>query len=373
MEKKKTVREANRTGGLDNTLILSAIGDVFIGGTVRLIGGRTVASNEQLGKKAFDKVLPYFHNSDFNFCNLEGPLANKGELQPGRSAALRGYPSMVEVLKKARIDFVSLANNHIMDYGWEGFAETTETLKQNGIGFSGGGKDIEEARRPALVNKKGLTVGLLSYTANVNVPLGFQAAQGKPGLAPVRISPFFSPDHTNKEDLEALQKDIETCLEKVDFLIVSFHWGVSEGGTHTIALHQQSIAHHAIDAGADLILGHHPHAIQGVEIYRDKPICYSLGHFTFAYFTAKEGFPKETMLFQCRISPHRIHEAKFLPAFISKKGQPEILSPDDPKGSEIVALMKKLCSDLGTKLVVQKQTGEINFKQAAPSAPTKKI
>jgi len=365
MEKKKKAEEKNKAGKLDGQLMLSAVGDVFIGGTVCLIGGRTEASDEKQGAKAFDKVLTYFHNSDFNFCNLEGPLSKKGKLQPGRSAALRAYPGMVKVLKKAEIDFVSLANNHIMDYGWEGFADTIKTLSQNGIGFSGGGKNIEEARKPAIVEKKGLTVGLLSYTANVNVPLGFQAAQGKPGLAPVRISPFFSPDHTNKEDIEALQKDIQKCREMVDFVIVSFHWGVSEGGTHTIALHQQSIAHHAIDAGADLILGHHPHAIQGVELYRNKLICYSLGHFAFAYFTAKEGFPRETMLFQCRISRHKVHEAGFLPAFISKEGQPEILSPDDRKGLEIVSLMRKLCADLGTKLIVHKQTGEIIFKSAA--------
>lgn len=344
-------------------LVLSAVGDVFIGGTIRMQDGRVVESDEEAGKAALDKVLPYFLGSDVNFCNLEGPLSTRGKSQPGRSAALRGYPSMVEVLKKGKFDFVSVANNHIMDYGWDAFSETMDILRQNGIFFSGGGKDIEEARKPALINKKGLNVGLLSYTANVNVPLGFQAAEGKAGLAPIRISPFFSPDHTNKQDIEALRTDIEKWQRLVDFLVVSFHWGVSEGGTHTVALHQESIAHQAIDAGADLVLGHHPHAIQAVEIYRDKPICYSLGHFVFAFFTMEEGFPRETMLLQCRISRHRVHEVKFLPAFISREGQPEIVSPESDKGLEIVTLMTKLSGEVKTKLVVNHKTGEVIFKK----------
>jgi poly-gamma-glutamate capsule biosynthesis protein CapA/YwtB (metallophosphatase superfamily) len=359
----KTGRRESRAAGSDGQLLLSAVGDVFLAGTVRLVDGRMAETDEQLGKTAFNRVLPYFQNSDVNFCNLEVPLSTKGNSKPGRPAALRSYPSMVEVLKKGRIDFVSLANNHMLDYGLDAMFETIEILGQNGIGHSGAGRNIEEARRPALVKKKGLTAGLLSYTTNTNLPMGFQATQEKPGLAPVRVSPFFYPGHTNKQDVEALQKDVEQWRALVDFLVVSFHWGVSDGGTYTVALHQQVIAHHAIDAGADLILGHHPHAIQGVEIYRNKPICYSLGHFFFAFFTKGGGFPRETMLFQCRISPHRVHEAKFFPAFISAEQQPEVLSPEEGKGLEIVSLTKKLCSEFGTKLVVQRQTGEVIFKK----------
>jgi poly-gamma-glutamate capsule biosynthesis protein CapA/YwtB (metallophosphatase superfamily) len=363
MGKKKGCKESERSE-FGDFLVLSAVGDVFLGGTIRLIQGRTVESDEKQSKATLDKVLPYFRASDVNFCNLEGTLSDQGMPQPGRSAALRGYPSGVETLKKAKIDFVSVANNHVMDYGWEAFADTLERLTLNKIGFSGGGKDIEAARTPALVKKKGMTIGLLSYTCNVNVPLGFQAADGKPGLAPIRISPFFWPDHTNKQDIKALRQDIEKWRKQVDFLAVSVHWGVSESGTYTTALHQQSIAHQAIDAGADLILGHHPHAIQGIELYKDKPICYSLGHFALDFFLDEEGFPRETMLFQCRISPHHVEEASFLPAFISpKKGQPEVLLPNEGKGLEIVSLMRELSSEFGTKLTIKGGAVEIALKR----------
>jgi poly-gamma-glutamate synthesis protein (capsule biosynthesis protein) len=358
--------KANKRGrgkesqGSDNQLLLTAVGDVFLPGTVRFVDGKIVASDEELGKTVFDKVAPYFEKSDINFCNLEAALSNKGAPQAGRYASFRSYPSMVEVLKKGRIDFVSVANNHSIDYGWEALSDTMDLLNQNGIGFSGGGKNIEEARKPALIEKKGLTIGLLSYTANVNTPFGFKASPDREGLAPMRISPFFLPDHINQEDVEAMQKDVKKWERLVDFLVVSFHWGISEGGTHTVALHQKIIARHAVHAGADLILGHHSHALQAIEIYKNKPICYGLGNFVFAL---EEGFPRETMLFQCRISRHKIHEIKFLPAYVSEHGQPEVVSPEQGEGLEIVSLMRKLCLPFGTKLAVRNQTGEVFLKR----------
>lgn len=345
--------------GKSDRLLLTAVGDVFLPGTVRFVDGKVLSSDEELGKTVFDRVAPYFQKSDVNFCNLEAALSNKGNPQAGRYAAFRSFPSMIEVLKKGKIDFVSVANNHSIDYGWEALSDTLDLLRQNGIGFSGGGRNMEEARKPALVKKKGLTIGLLSYTANVNTPMGFKASEEREGLAPVRISPFFLPDHTNQEDLEAMQKDVREWKPRVDFLVVSFHWGISEGGTHTVALHQKVIAHKAVNAGADLVLGHHAHAIQAVEIYRNKPICYGLGNFVFAL---EEGFPRETMLFQCLISRHKIHEVKFLPAYVSKQGRPEVVSPEQGHGLEIVSLMKKLCSKFGTRVVTQKQAEEVILK-----------
>jgi poly-gamma-glutamate synthesis protein (capsule biosynthesis protein) len=271
---------------------------------------------------------------------------------------------MADVLKKAGIDFVSLANNHSQDYGWEALSDTMARLKKKGIGFSGAGKNLEEARKPALVEKGGLTIGLLSYTANVNTPFGFKASEEREGLAPVRISPFFLPDHTNQEDIEAMRSDIEKWKTRVDFLAVSFHWGISEGGTHTVSLHQEVIGRHAVDAGADLVLGHHAHAIQPVEIYRGKPICYGLGNFVFAL---EEGFPRETMLFQCRFSRHKVHEMSFLPAYTSRQNRPEVVSPESAEGRKVVSIMERICPPFGTKPVVGKDGENVILKKGKPS------
>lgn len=330
---------------MDEKLTLTAVGDVFLAGSFRFSGRDPVESDEKSGKAVFDKILPYF-DSDINFCNLEAALAKGGMLQAGRSLAFRSYPGMVEVLKKARIDFVSLANNHSMDYGWSALEETRQILMKNGIGFSGAGENIFAARRPAILKKKGLTIGLLSYCTNLNAPFDFQATREKPGLATVRVSSFFAPPHTNAEDFEALKEDVRQWRSSVDFLIVSCHWGVSDKGSHTIALHQTAMAHEAIDAGADLILGHHPHAIQGIEVYQGKPICYSLGNFVFPL----PEFPRETMLIRCKISSHRVHEIRFHPALVSRDNPAEVLNAQSGLGPEIVSLMKKLCSQLGSKV-----------------------
>lgn len=337
-------------------LTFTAVGDVFMPGTVRWSNGDFPAVDEETGKQVLDKVSPYFAKSDLNFCNLEAPVSDKGKPASGRAAAFRSYPSMVEVLKKAGISFVSLANNHTQDYGWEALRDTIERLDQVGIGHSGAGKNLAAARKPAIIEIAGLTIGLLSYTANVNTPMGFKASAEREGLNPMRISPFFLPDHVNMEDVEAMRQDVARWHKETDFLAVSCHWGISEGGTHTVTRHQEVIAHHAVDAGADLVIGHHPHALQAIEIYNDKAIAYSLGNFV---FSLEEDFPRESMLFQCVFSKHKIHDIKFLPSYMSPVNQPEVFSPDEGQGLKVMVLMKRLCADYGVTLQVRPGTGEV--------------
>ena len=200
-----------------------------------------------------------------------------------------------------------------------------------------------------------MTIGLLSYTANVNTPMGFKASANRQGLNPMRISPLL-PDHVNMEDIEAMQEDVAKWQKETDFLAVSCHWGISEGGTHTVTQHQEIIAHHAVDAGADLVIGHHPHALQPLEIYKGKAIVYSLANFVFGL---EEDFPRENMMFQCVFSKHKIHEFKFLPCYMNKANQPEVVSPEDEEGQKVVALMKKLCARYGVTLSVKARTGEV--------------
>jgi poly-gamma-glutamate synthesis protein (capsule biosynthesis protein) len=361
------VKEKRTTtkGGETVPLLFTAAGDVFLPGTVRYMDGKVDATDKKRAKIVMDAVAPYFKRSDVNFCNLESPITDLGAPLAGRYASFRSYPEMADALKKAGIDFVSLANNHSQDYGWEALVDTMERLKKRGIGFSGAGRNLAEARKPALVTKGGLQIGLLSYTANVNTPFGFKAGVEREGLAPVRISPFFLPDHTNEEDIEAMRQDIETWKKRVDFLAVSFHWGISEGGTHTVSLHQKVMAHHAVDAGADLILGHHAHALQPVEIYRGKPICYGLGNFVFAL---EEGFPRETMLFQCRFTRHKVHELSFLPVHTSRENRPEVVSPESAEGQKVVSILEKICPRFGTKPVVQKGSESVLLKKGKADA-----
>jgi poly-gamma-glutamate synthesis protein (capsule biosynthesis protein) len=340
---------------MEENLTITAAGDVFMPGTVRWSNGDYVENDKKSGKNVLDKVAPYFLKSDINFCNLEAPISDKGKPIAGRSAAFRSYPGMEEILKKSGITFVSLANNHSLDYGWEALSDTMERLKSAGIGYSGAGKNLDEARKPAVVEKKSMKIALLSYTANVNTPMGFKASANRHGLNPMRISPLL-PNHVNMEDIEAMQEDVAKLQKETDFLAVSCHWGISEGGTHTVTQHQEIIAHSAIDAGADMIIGHHPHALQPVEIYKEKAIIYSLANFVFGL---EEDFPKENILFQCLFSKHKINEVKFLPCYMSNDNTPEIVSPEDNNGQKVINLMRKLCAKYNISLRVKQETGEV--------------
>jgi len=348
----------------EEKFVLSVAGDVSLPGTILFASGKIIASDEEKGKKVLDHVAPYFRASQFNFFNLESPISSKGQPAPIKPSCFRSYPSMLEVLKKSRIDFVGVANNHTLDYGWEALEDTLELLRQNGIAYSGAGKNIAEARKPAIVRKDGMTVGFLSYTANVNTPLGFQASEARHGLAPMRISPFIVPDHCNKEDLEAMRNDVQKWKKEVDFLGVSFHWGISDGGTHTLTIHQEVMGRNAVEAGADLVVGHHSHALQAVEFYRGKPIVYGLGNFALSF---EEGFPRESMLLQCRISRHKVHELAFLPVYISDENRPEVVSPSSEDGQKVIAVMQKVCKPFGTEMVVTKGSEKVLLKGRAPA------
>ena len=111
---------------------------------------------------------------------------------------------------------------------------------------------------------------------------------------------------------------------------------------------------HAVEAGADLVVGHHSHALQAVEFYQGVPIVYGLGNF---YLSFEEGFPRESMLLQCTISqPHKIDELAFLPVYITDDNRPEVISPCSANGKRIVALMQKLCWEYGSTVVAEKCT-----------------
>ena len=168
----------------------------------------------------------------------------------------------------------SLANNHILDYYEEGLYDTQTILNEHEMAYSGAGKNIDEAKKPAIIEKNGIKIGLLSYTdmAEVtyrgNPPLMFIAGENKAGVAkrPIKF------DDSIKSDIDKLRKE-------VDILMVSLHWGYEE--SFEIWDSQVEFAHNLMDNGVDVILGHHAHQFQGVEIYKGKPIFYSLGNFIF--------------------------------------------------------------------------------------------
>ena len=242
-------------------------------------------------EELLEKIAPYFRQSAIAFCNCEWALTDRGEPWPGKAGRIiRSHPRNIQTFIGAGFDVVTLANNHVMNYGPDGLIQTLELLDGAGIKHCGAGMNLEEAHRPAIVEWNGLKVAFLGYTS-VFID-GFEAAKDKPGMAVLRIEssyripprlhevpglPMVVETIPNRVDSERMQADIAAARDLADAVVVSFHWGVSQGYQHLVQ-YQKIGGRAAIDAGADLVVGHHPHTVQPVEIYKGKVIAYSLAH-----------------------------------------------------------------------------------------------
>lgn len=218
----------------------------------------------------FYRVLPLLKKADLRFATLEAPLLGKNTPCSSGCMVFICDEGNIEGLKFAGIDVVSLAANHVMDGDREGLFKTIDLLDQNKIGHIGAGKNLGEARQPLVKEINGSKFGLLGY--NNIPPKEYEASDNRPGSA------WFDENY--------LIEDIKNLKPKVDIVIVSFHWGKEY--TALPNDEQKYFAHLAINEGADLIIGDHPHWIQSIEFYKDKPIFYSLGNFIFDQMWSEE-------------------------------------------------------------------------------------
>ena len=330
----------------------------------------------------FALSAPVIRKADIAFCQLERIFSKRGSLQVQLQAHhSRVDPRNASALTYGGFNVISFASNHCLDWGVEGFLDTVELLRGKGFQVVGVGKDIEEARRPVIIERKGTRVAFLAY--NSALPRGYEADVGKPGCAPLRAKTFYEQvdwqagtpprilTFTNGEDLEAMVTDIKKVRPTVDVLIVSMHWGIHFVPS-VIAMYQTEAGRAAIDAGADLILGHHAHILKGMEVYRGRPIFYSLGNFAFdvpAEFVLNDpgyqrmrqrypwevdpeyvgyGYPKDsrkTMLVNCVVSGKRIQRVSFLPALINKHAQPEILHAGDERFKDVLTYVESISKE----------------------------
>ncbi|MDX1610088.1 MAG: CapA family protein [Halofilum sp. (in: g-proteobacteria)] len=241
---------------------ITLVGDIMLGGSASEFMQRHGHDY------AFAGVAAELARGDVVFGNLEGPLTDGGEAFPEKEYLFRTPPGKVApALAGAGFDVVSLANNHTLDYGITGLYDTLDALYDTGIRAVGAGADLERARRAAIVEAGGHRVGFLAYSNTF--PEAFWAEPERPGTA-------FGHLHQVRADVAALR-------ERVDTVVVSFHWG--RESTTELRPYQPLLARGAIDAGASIVAGHHPHVLQGIERYRDGVILYSLGNFTFGSYS----------------------------------------------------------------------------------------
>lgn len=233
---------------------LIAVGDIMLGGRTRR------AIKEHGDDYPFEAVLPLLQRADIILGNLEGPFALTARKE-NRNYSYRVSPKLASSLKRAGINVVTLANNHLLDCGRAGVLETLDTLAEADIASIGAGVDEKAAHAPVILQSGPWRVGFLGYYWNQRT----SATSLLPGSA--------------MDTLDSLKDDILALREQVDRIVVTFHWGVPYEVEPSSE--DRAKARFAVDCGADVVVGHHPHIIQPFEIYRDCPIFYSVGNFTF--------------------------------------------------------------------------------------------
>jgi poly-gamma-glutamate synthesis protein (capsule biosynthesis protein) len=251
----------------------------------------------------FSDVSDVFKKADFGFVNLETPVA------PAHSHGSKPFmfdapPALLDALKANGVKIVSFANNHVMDQGWAGFTETREHLAEKGLLFAGSGDTADKAWQPVFTEANGIKVGWLGMTRWLNG----NKNPDKPDQPHVNFFPYpndsgGAPGADEAAVLDAVKKARAQC----DFLVVSIHWGVE----YAPAPRPEDVemAHKMLEAGASVIVGHHPHVLQPVETYRtqdgrDSVIFYSLGNFlsnqSRSYVDGlmpdKDGDPRDSMM-----------------------------------------------------------------------------
>lgn len=293
----------------NQTITLTAVGDIMLS---RDVEQKMISKNDWY--YPFRETNETTSASDITFGNLESPLI-EGPIVKTDEMIFRADPQAVAGLQLGGFDVLSLANNHLKNKGDVGITRTLQVLDENNIAHVGAGLDSQAAQLPAIITSKGKKFGFLAYVDSAS----YEATDTRSG------SPFMN-EQTLIEDLDKLKN-------QVDVMIVSMHAGTEY--TLTPTKKQTSFAHTAIDHGARLVIGHHPHVVQPMEKYNGGYILYSLGNFVFDQMWSEE--TREGALATVTFANNEIKDVKLTPLKIYDYAQPRILS--DNEGTAIINRM----------------------------------
>ncbi|WP_027659658.1 CapA family protein [Salinispora fenicalii] len=351
------------------------------GFVVAAVGDLLIARDcpHEIFRHARDQLV----EADITFGQLETAYSDEGSRgSSGPRGAVPHDVSNYAALPHAGFNVISMASNHTGDWGSDALLDCIGRLRRDGITVVGAGADIDEARRPGIVERDGTRVGFLAYCSVA--PDGYYAGRNKHGVAPIRAMTHYEayePDqpggpalistHTNDADLAALTTDISRLRDEVDVLLVSFHWGLHFQRSK-LADYQPVVAHAAIEAGADAVLGHHPHILKPVEIYQGKVICYSLGNFALDFneswwksfsqewFTEAHQFHQElnpgrdlaaegrnSAIVRLHIAGGVITRVEILPVVINEENEPVPYRADTPEGRAVRDYLAEITAEAG--------------------------
>lgn len=320
-----------------DSITLVATGDLLLGGSAE------ATVNKHGYDYPFRDISDILRSADIAMANLEAPLTRQSDPVADKRYTFKVDPEAAAAMQRAGLTVLTLANNHIGDFGPEGVTDTIAALRPHGLRYTGAGADLKQARRPTALATEHGSVGFLAYSNTL--PKSFYAKADRPGTAPGYA--------------EFIRKDIRRLREFVDYVVVSFHWG-AELMTEPKD-YQQRLARIAIDSGAQVVIGHHPHVLQGVEFYNGGVIYYSLGNFAFGSYSRNAttgGLARVTL------AEGGVKSAEILPLNVANHDvlfQPQPLDED----AEFASDFATLCVPLGVDMT----KNEDGFWQLTESVP----
>lgn len=289
-----------------------AVGDIMLSRHVY-----TITKNTGNYNYPFLQTYTKLKSADITFANFEAPIYNQGA-PVTEGMIFKVEPKMTSGIKLSGFDILSLANNHFGNQGQAGMLYTTKYLRKNNINYCGGGKDDKEAYAPAYITKNNLIFAFLCYTdPNIDPRI---AGPNKPGNAMMYQS--------------KLKEGIATARKNADVVIVSMHSGTEY--TPDPNYNQQKFAHLAIKYGADIVIGHHPHVVEAIEMYKGRPILYSLGNFVFDQMWSTE--TTQGIGVNITFTGSQISKIDIMPLKIRNYAQPYFL----PENSEYNSIINRI-------------------------------
>lgn len=280
----------------NSILTITMVGDMMFGRNID-----EVITPKYGYEHLFKYVRPYFDQSDYITGNFDNPITLRdGYPQADKFIHLRTNPGAAKALKKVGFSSVTLANNHMKDYGKQGLLDTLKVFNQEKIDTVGAGRDLKSATKISYQTVNDIKIAVVGFSDVL--PKEFRARKDRSGIAPADPDVFFP--------LVAKAKN------NADLVLVHIHWGLEyDSGYHP---RQQDLAHALVDAGADIVIGHHPHVLEPVEVYKNSVIFYSLGNFIFDQGWSRT---RESVLVQYKLQPNGQARIEINPILI-REGQP---------------------------------------------------
>ncbi|MEO9131111.1 MAG: CapA family protein [Sphingomonas sp.] len=360
--------------------------------------GDVGAKRADLGSM-FASVRTVLRSGPVVFGQLETVVSENGAIVPNAKLAMRAPSALALVLADSGFTMMSFAGNHCLDWGYDAFADTLSHMAGAGIAIAGARSNREEAYRPVYQQVGDVRIALIA--ANSILPDGYAATKDKAGCAPLRAHTLYdqiehdqpgTPARTrswpDRDDLASLLAAITDAKTRAQIVLVSLHWGVHMV-RGTLADYQIAVAQAAIDAGADAILGHHPHLMKGVGFHRGKPIFYSLGNFAIEQphvwdpaIVETESFrhlvslnpswsmdsaymlPEETRItgiVRLVVEDRVIAGVRLMPAWIDDDSAPRLLDASDPRFARVRDYLAEVTAAEGLATRLEQDGNELGL------------